>query len=332
MEAYDLPLNELLLEQLPIGLILADENGVIRMVNRMAEEVRRVSRSDLLGKSVESCHPREVRGEVANAVEHMRTHPDGSCHRMVEDAVKGRIYDNTYAGIYDPDKRLRAMALLTQDVTSQRRLEKENAQFEQTHNETLLEMRRQYYNLFLTSLETISGLLDAKDPCTQGHSKHVCEITLKMYKRKYGVNGAYYDLKSAALLHDIGNICIPDAILHKTGALTDEEYALIKTHSALGEKIVKPLDFDNTISPVIRHHHERYDGRGYPDNLSGADIPLGARILAIADTFDAMASDRSYRKALPLERCVREIALQAGGQFDPEWVEVFLDMASAGNP
>ena len=123
-------------------------------------------------------------------------------------------------------------------------------------------------------------------------------------------------------------------MLNKPGALTDEEYSHVKTHPALGDSIVEPVEFLQGPRPIILHHHERYDGRGYPHGLKGEDIPMCARILSVADAFEAMRSDRPYRKALPFEEARQELIRNAGTQFDPEVVEIFLDILdrSKGDP
>jgi HD-GYP domain-containing protein (c-di-GMP phosphodiesterase class II) len=135
----------------------------------------------------------------------------------------------------------------------------------------------------------------------------------------------------ACQLHDIGKVCIPDAIVQKAGKLTREEYEIIKQHSSIAGDIIRPLDPGGHIWPAIRHHHERYDGKGYPDGLSGTDIPDGARLITIADSYNAMRTCRPYRETMSFEQSLEEIRRNTGTQFDPGWVEVFLDLASTGS-
>ena len=132
------------------------------------------------------------------------------------------------------------------------------------------------------------------------------------------------DLKNCSFLHDIGKVKIPESILYKPGRLTDEEFEMIKQHPVIGEQILRPIPSLRHTLPVVRHHHEKYDGTGYPDGLKGNEIPLAARIVCITDSFDAMVSDRPYRKGLPVEKAVEELRNGAGTQFDPELVEAFL--------
>ena len=139
------------------------------------------------------------------------------------------------------------------------------------------------------------------------------------------------DIYTIGLLHDVGKIGIPDTIINKPSALSDEEYNIIKTHPALGETILKNIkEFPNLVTGA-RYHHERYDGGGYPDGLSGKDIPVEARIIAVADSYDAMTSRRSYRDALPQEKVRAEIEKGKGTQFDPAFADIMLAMIDEDN-
>jgi len=132
------------------------------------------------------------------------------------------------------------------------------------------------------------------------------------------------ELVYLCLLHDIGKIGIPDNILNKPGKLTPEEFEIMKRHAEIGEKIISPLEMLKKLKPLIRHHQEFYNGTGYPDGLHGEAIPLACRILAVVDTFDAMTTDRPYRKALPVEAAIAELHRCSGSQFDPKIVDVFI--------
>ncbi|WP_226038519.1 HD-GYP domain-containing protein [Aquibacillus saliphilus] len=170
----------------------------------------------------------------------------------------------------------------------------------------------------------IIATLELKDPYTRGHSERVAFYAISLAKatenfKNSELNSFYY----ACLLHDIGKVNIPDSILTKPGKLTAEEYDVIKTHPAVGAKAVQEVEGIEDHIDVIRHHHERWDGNGYPDKLKGEDTPLLTRITAISDAFDAMTSSRSYRPALPLEEAYNRIIEGKGTQFDPELVETF---------
>ncbi|MFS0820457.1 HD-GYP domain-containing protein [Bacillus sp. 1P02SD] len=170
----------------------------------------------------------------------------------------------------------------------------------------------------------VIAALELKDPYTRGHSERVAKYAMVLAKEL----GAFSqdELKSfnyACLLHDIGKVNIPDSILMKPSKLTNEEYEIIKTHPVVGEEAVKSVEGLGSSLSIIRSHHERWDGKGYPDQLKEIDIPLNARVTAIADAFDAMTSSRSYRGALPVEEAYNRILEGAGTQFDPNLVAIF---------
>ena len=173
--------------------------------------------------------------------------------------------------------------------------------------------------------KALAQAIEAKDPYTHGHSARVVEYTVLIAQKLDLQEEEKELLKYAAMLHDIGKIGVRGIVLNNPKGLTGEEYDEIKKHPLVGESIIKPIELLQPIRPLIRHHHEWYNGKGYPDGLSGENIPLGARILAVADAYDAMKSDRPYRKALTDETVIRELKRGSGTQFDPEIVEIFLE-------
>ncbi|HZX11752.1 MAG TPA: HD domain-containing phosphohydrolase, partial [Acidobacteriota bacterium] len=182
-------------------------------------------------------------------------------------------------------------------------------------------------SLFVAMTKSLVSALEAKDEYTRAHSARVTEISLKIAE-KMGLNEREKkDLEVATILHDIGKIAVPEKILHKKDKLTKEEIFIIQQHPIHGEKILKPVVELNKVAKVIRHHHERYDGKGYPDGLKSLEIPIGSRIMAIADTYDAITSERPYRKANSHNYAVKEIVNKSGEQFDPEVVEHFIEVA-----
>jgi len=171
---------------------------------------------------------------------------------------------------------------------------------------------------------SLSSALDARDHYTNGHSERAIEYTREIACDLSMPQGEQEELVYLCLLHDIGKIGIPDHILNKPGKLTPEEFEIMKRHAEIGEKIISPLEALKKLKPLIRHHQEFYNGTGYPDGLHGEAIPLACRILAVVDTFDAMTTDRPYRKALPVEAAIAELHRCSGSQFDPKIVDVFI--------
>jgi len=176
----------------------------------------------------------------------------------------------------------------------------------------------------LDSVKVLAEAIDAKDPYTRGHSDRVKRMSLAIAKRMGFSEERLEALEYGALLHDIGKIGIKDEILQKQGSLSRQEYESIQEHPLIGVKIVEGVEFFKDKIPMIRHHHEHYDGGGYPDGLAGEAIPLEGRIIAIPDAFDAMTSTRPHRNVLPLQDVLLEIEKCKGKQFDPKVVEIFI--------
>lgn len=181
--------------------------------------------------------------------------------------------------------------------------------------------------MFNSFLETLASALDARDPYTRGHSERVSKYSMLIGKA-LGLSGIELEtLERAALLHDIGKIGIRDNILQKESPLDDEEYRIMKTHAEIGHKIlldIKPPKLMREICIGAAYHHERFDGKGYPHGIKETDIPLIARIIAIGDTFDAMTTDRPYRKGLPMETALSEVERCSGSQFDANLAALFI--------
>ena len=178
--------------------------------------------------------------------------------------------------------------------------------------------------LFVQMVQSLSSAIDAKDRYTHGHSHRVTLFSLAIADALMLTGDVKDTLQLSALLHDIGKLGIPEDILCKPARLTKEEFEIIKQHPIIGTRIIEPIKPLQKILPGMRHHHERYDGRGYPDGLKGREIPLFGRIISVADTYDAMTSDRSYRKGLSSDIALEEIQTCAGTQFDPMVVEAFF--------
>lgn len=197
--------------------------------------------------------------------------------------------------------------------------------------ETMVEEKtKENENLFIHVVESLADAIDAKDNYTKGHSGRVA-VYSKEIARRYG-----YDEKQQeqvfmmGLLHDVGKIGVPDEVINKPGRLTDEEFAKIKKHPGIGGKILGNIKEMPELAAGAKWHHERYDGKGYPEGLSGDDISEEARIIAVADAYDAMTSNRSYRGALPVEAVRGEIEKGKGSQFDPKFADIMIEMIDEG--
>lgn len=185
---------------------------------------------------------------------------------------------------------------------------------------------REIKNLSLHVVKTLAAAIDAKDTYTNGHSERVAKYAREI-ARRYGYSQEAQDeIYMMGLLHDVGKIGVPDAVINKPGRLTDEEFALIKKHPDQGYRILSQIAEMPRLSAGARWHHERFDGRGYPDGVSGHDIVEEARIIAVADAYDAMTSNRSYRPLLPQSKVREEIVKGRGSQFDPVFADIMLEI------
>lgn len=201
----------------------------------------------------------------------------------------------------------------------------ENALVFDVINKQLYEIMQEIKINHEAILEAFMIVLDAKDSGTKGHCYRVVQYT-KILAEKLGISGEELDnMLTGALLHDIGKVTIPDAVLFKTGQLDDKEWEIIRAHPKVGYEIVSKIEFFKEASQIVLNHHERFDGKGYPEGLKGTEIPPGARIFAVADAFDAMTSDRPYRKGMALEDAKNELLRCSDLQFDPQVVEIFID-------
>lgn len=191
---------------------------------------------------------------------------------------------------------------------------------------TITKMNENLEKSYMDSIEILRHTVEAKDPYTRGHSDRVSEYAVLLGKKLNLTNEDIEKLKIGGLFHDIGKIGIPDSILLKESKLTDEEYIKIKEHPVIGYNILENADMFKNILDIIKYHHERFDGNGYPEKLAGENIPYLSRITSVVDSFDAMTSKRSYRDSLPMDVVKSEILQNFGSQFDPEIGIAFLDI------
>ena len=180
--------------------------------------------------------------------------------------------------------------------------------------------------VYLDTIRALAAAIDAKDPYTKGHSERVAETSVALAQELNLSDRDIENIEYTALLHDIGKIGIADNILGKKSSLTNKEFDKIKEHTVMGAKIIEPVDFLKNSYKAIYHHHEKYNGKGYPDGIKSEDIPILARIIAVADAYDAMGSDRPYRKKLNKDKILKELKDQSGKQFDPKVVKALISV------
>jgi putative two-component system response regulator len=204
-------------------------------------------------------------------------------------------------------------------------LEEENIKFRNQLEEELQQALLALKDTTSSTLQAFTETIEQKDPYTKGHCNRVRDLSIALAKATGQSLEMLEIIEGGSLLHDIGKISIPEDILNKDTRLTSDEYEIIKTHPAAGEKIISHLPQFKRFLPIVRSHHERIDGKGYPDGLKSDEIPLEVRIVSLADAFDAMTSSRAYRTPLPTEMAVEELKFFSGSQFDSDLVEVFIE-------
>jgi len=243
------------------------------------------------------------------------------------------IRNGAYDYLLKPFEREQLLASVRRAVEN-RRLKLENLAY-QTKLESLVSARTELLRQALAdlersydiTLEALGDALDLKDAETEGHSKRVTGFTIAIARAMGLPQDRVRIIARGAFLHDIGKMAIPDAILRKPGRLSPEEQAIMQQHALLGYQMLRKIPFLHEAADIVYSHQERFDGSGYPRGLKGDQIPLGARIFAVADTFDAMTSDRPYRAAQSISSGRREVERQSGKQFDPEIVKVFQSIS-----
>jgi len=319
------------LEQLPEGIIVTDESGIIFFVNATAAQVRGISKKEIMGRNILHCHSESSREKVKRALAYLKNDNMRAFKRMVVNEATGKVYENVYSPVRAEGGKYLGSVVLSRDITENRKYDEERALYTQNLQERLAELSEKHQNLFICALDSLVNALEAKDIYTKGHSLRVSEMALKLLEHVKGISPDSKKIEIAGKLHDIGKVGTSDLILNKAGKLTEDEYGIIKKHPFIAEKILGPIEKLKEVAAIIRHHHERYDGQGYPDGLKGGDIPECSRILAIVDTYDAMTSRRPYRPPMNPEDAAAVIRRNLGSQFDPEYGEIFLDLFYSGS-
>jgi putative two-component system response regulator len=250
------------------------------------------------------------------------------CRRLKDNEETALIPVTMLTGLDDQDHRRRGIEAGADDfltkpidhvtlrarIRTQLRLKRLIDQLERTENVIFM----------------LAQAVEAKDPYTEGHLQRISSYAEQMAHACGLSQGEVTQVRYGGILHDIGKIGVNDTILLKPGSLTSDEYEQIKQHPSIGAGIIGQMRFAPEVAPIIRGHHEYWNGRGYPDGLAGEAIPLGARIIAIVDSFDAMTTNRPYRQAMEIQPALAELVSAAGTQFDPALLAVFLDLVRSG--
>ncbi len=304
-------LIKLLVENTPVAYIILDKNYRIHYINDYFLKLRQLNKDDTLGEicynlsnAGKKCANCAVERALATGQKCALTRKDflpNGAVRFIDDYAIPLFSNNST----EPEYILEIMINRTEELLG---LERKEADFK--------EMFRM-----------MGALLETKDGYTATHSKNVADISVRIAQSMGLSEDDIFDISIAAALHDIGKVRIPDSIINKPDRLSNEEFEAIKKHPANAHYMISDLSGFDKVKHIVRHHHERFDGFGYPDRLAGEEISLGARIVAIADTYEAMTSTRSYRKALSHQTAIDEIKRCSGSQFDPKVVDVFLSMS-----
>ncbi len=275
-------------------------------------QIRSGSFGCVVNKGLPTCIPTEVMGKEANEPLSVMLAPLSNRNRTIGVAVVVFEQDQDFVR----QQTLKLLYLIVGLFS----LSLENAYL-------FNDLKLSYFD----TIKAVTNSIEARDPYTRGHSQRVGKIA-KAISEELDWSQKEKDLIDwGAVLHDVGKIGIPDAVLNKPGKLTDEEYGIIKSHPTIGAEIVKEISFLQPVMPYVVQHHERFDGKGYPKGLAGEAIAVKARLLAVADCYDAMTTDRPYRKSLEPQIACDEIVNNAGTQFDPEMVEAFKKSFHSGN-
>jgi len=314
------------LDSMPYGVMLIDREFNIIRANKYMSEISGIPLDELLNKK---CY--EVIHRLDGSIDNCplrRSLMTGTDEKIeIFDKNRGRYFISSVTPVFDGNGEIIAFSHPLIDITELKLKENDLRRSRDAFlnilrdvNKAHKELQDIYYELLLA----FSTAIDAKSPWTKGHSERVTRYAT-MIAREMGVDGSKLtDLRIAGLLHDIGKIGTYDVILDKPSKLTEDELSVVKMHPVNGEKILSPIKGLRRILPIVRHHHERWDGKGYPDGLKGEDIPFLARILFVADSYDSMTSDRPYRPSPGREYAISELQRSAGTQFDPEVVKAFL--------
>jgi putative nucleotidyltransferase with HDIG domain/PAS domain S-box-containing protein len=305
-------------------VILDNNNLVVDANNAMLDLLGKKSREVIGGqaKDVFSDSPLPIKQHLQ--VSYARAEANFSIGGV------GVCYELTVWPIYNDKKEMSGRIYISHDITAQKELERELRKLNSELEDRVRARTSDLEEAYDTTLEGWARALELRDKETEGHSRRVTEITLKIARAMKISNEDIEQIRRGAILHDIGKMGIPDEILHKPDRLTDEEREVIKGHPSIAYELLAPIPYLKKALEIPYSHHERWDGTGYPHGLRGEEIPLAARIFAVADVWDALGSDRCYNKAWERDKVVKYFAEQAGRHFDPIVVNVFFSLIEKG--
>lgn len=304
------------------GVMITDLETHILDVNPAFERITDFSRQEAIGQKPSLLKSRHSTPELYREMWDQILNEGAWQGELINTRKNGEEWDAflSITTVKDEEGQPVAYVGITRDITATKNLRRE-----------LQSYTMRLENSYDATIEALSAALDARDRETEGHSRRVTEYTLAT-ARALGLSGeALEDIRRGALLHDVGKIGISDTILLKPGELSEAEWREMRKHPTIGHNMLRGIRFLESALPIVLHHHERYDGTGYPEELSGGEIPLAARIFAVADAYDAMTSDRPYQAAMSHEEAVAELKRNASTQFDPQVVEAFLSVVECNN-
>ncbi|SFG23736.1 HDIG domain-containing protein [Desulfotomaculum arcticum] len=320
-------LRNLIIKASPCGVLVVDTNGVIVGCNDILSKHRLIRHQNIINRHVKHVFYQDLESEDSYSLDPIMETLHSGRDVVTELTLRSNSTELVICRVWttilkDTTGKIIGACGVFHDLTPYRKKKKQLEEI----NRVLMETGNQLIQQHMETMRAFANAIAARDNCTRWHSEKVAEyaqqICINMGTDNETANVAYL----AGLLHDVGKIGVPEEILTKPGKLTEQEYEVIKTHPIIGVNILESMKNMKEILQVIKHHHERYDGGGYPSKLKGNKIPLLSRVLAVADSFDAMTSDRSYRKAFPLEKAIEEIKSNSGTQFDPRVVNSFMHM------
>ncbi|MGE5628138.1 MAG: HD domain-containing phosphohydrolase [Solirubrobacterales bacterium] len=302
-------IKELILARSPVGFILLDTQGKITYVNPAIGQI--LGSTDTVGLNIldfDTVKQSKLYDGILNAFKGVSSEFKNEIYTSYTSRWEKIINIIIYPEFGYKSRNLKGVVIVIQDVSEE------------------YQLKRKIEENYINTIKALADLVDAKDTYTGQHSKMVSKYTGLLCNQLNCLSKEEVDnIVIAAGFHDLGKIGVSDFILNKDGTLTDAEYEIIKKHPVIGADVLSYLNEFGNIGKIIRHHHERWDGNGYPDGIKGDDIPLGSQIIAIADTFDAITSDRIYRKANDKNTAINILIDEKGKQFNPELVDKFIE-------